>query len=168
MGYVHDTKMAQWIDPSLISKSAGTWTPTYSTNKIYHRRTAADAAFNLFVPIKVPQNSAALKGAKIASIDVYYNLTVAAADDFATVELNKQTVSSVGAHTAAAVTTSLDTGHDSAAERKATGEHKMTITITTPEYLDDDSFYTLYMVVDESATGVFDLVGVRVNYTLRV
>jgi hypothetical protein len=160
--------MARWVDPATIQKSAGTWTRTYSTNKIYDRRTAADANFNLFVPINVPQNSSVLKGGKIASIDVYYNVTTAALDDFATVELNKQSVSSVGAHTAAAVTTSIDTGHDTAAERKATGEHKMTITITTPEYLDDDAFYVLYMVCDAATTSVFDIVGVRVNYTLRV
>ena len=167
MGYVNDTHMARWIDPGAIIKSAGTWTRTYSSNKIFDRRTAADANANLFVPITIPQNSSIEKGSKVASIDVFYNITTAALDDFATVELNKETVSSVGAHTAAAVTTSLDAGHDTAAERKATGEHKMTITITTPEFLDDDSFYMLYMVIDAAASSVFDLVGVRVNYTFR-
>lgn len=168
MGYVHDTHMSRWVDPALIQKSAGTWTRTYSSNKVFDRRTAADANFNLFIPIPIPQNSSEEKGSKVASIDIFYNITSAALDDFATVELNKETVSSVGAHTAAAVTTSLDTGHDTAAERKATGEHKMTITITTPEFLDDDSFYVVYLVVDGSTSAVFDLVGARVNYTMRV
>lgn len=168
MGYVHDTHMARWIPPSAIQKSAGTWTPTYSSNKIFDRRTAGDASFNLFVPINLPQNSADTKGSYLVSIDVFYNITTAAADDFATVELNKQTLSSVGAHTAAAVATSIDSEHDAAAERKALGEHKMTITLTTPEWMDDDDLFVLYMVVDAGANTVFDLVGVRANYTARL
>jgi hypothetical protein len=89
-------------------------------------------------------------------------------DDVATVELEKNSVSSTGAHTAAAVTVTIDTGNDTAAERKAVGEHKMTVTLTTPEWVDDDEFFTLYIAVDGSATGVFDLVGARANYTERL
>ncbi|MCC7162299.1 MAG: hypothetical protein IT331_07380 [Anaerolineae bacterium] len=166
-GYVHDTGASQWIDPALIAKSAGTWTPTYSTNKIFHRRTAGDATFNLFIPVVVKSNSSSQKGAYLKSIDVFYNVTNAL-DDLATVELNKQSLSSVGAHTAGAVTTTLDSGHDSAAERKAAGEHKMTVTLATPAWVDDDESYVLYMVCDAAATSVFDLVGARANYTLRV
>lgn len=169
MGYVHDTHCAQWIPPSMIQKSAGTWTPTFSTNKVFDRRTAADASFNLFVPIAaLIQNSSDLKGSYLTSIDVFYNITTAAADDFATVTLTKQSVSSVGAQTAAELTCTIDTGHDTAAERKATGEHKMTIILSTPEWLDDDELVILYMVVDAAATTVFDLVGVRPNFTLRL
>lgn len=167
-GYVHDTAMSQWIAPELISKSAGTWTPTFSTNKVFHRRSASDAAFNLFVPIKIPSNSVAQKGSYLQSIDFFYNITAADADDFATVTLAKQTVSSVGAHTAAAVTTTIDAGHDTAAERKAQGEHKMTVSLSTPAWIDNDEAYVLYMVVDAAASTVVDIVGARANFTLRI
>lgn len=167
MGYVHDTGFSQFIPPALAQKSAGTWTPTFSTNKVFERRTAADAAFNLFVPIMIPSNSADLKGAYLQSVDVFYNISTVLADDFATVTLTKQSLSSVGAHTASAPAVTIDTGHDTAAERKATGEHKMTITLDTPDWVDNDDAYILYMVVDAAATTVFDLVGVRANYTFR-
>lgn len=167
-GYVHDTGYSQWIDPAMIQRSAGTWTPTFSANKVFLRRTAGDAAFNLFAPIVVPSNSAGLKGFYLTTIDVLYNITTAAADDFATVTLTRQSLSSVGAHTASAPTITIDTGHDTAAERLATGEHKMTITLATPVWIDNDESFVLYMVVDAAATTVFDLVGVRVNGTLRL
>lgn len=164
---IHNTRMSKWIPASDVVKSAGTWTTTYSTNKVFDRRTAADAAFNLFVTLDLFHNSADLQGTRLSSIDVFYNITTGAADDFATVELNKQSLSSVGAHTAAAVTTTIDAAHDTANERKATGEHKMTITLSTPEWCDDDELFVLYMVVDAAANTVFDLVGVRANFTFK-
>ena len=164
---MHNTHFSQFIPPAQINKSAGTWTPTLASNALYERRTAADATFNLFIPIRIPSNSVALQGAKIASIEVIYNITTAACDDFATVELEKMTSSAAGAVTGAAVTVSVDTSHDTAAERKATGTHRMTVTITTPEWVDNDCWYVLYLVVDAAATTVFDLYGAIVNFTLR-
>lgn len=168
MGYVHEN-VSRFVPQSQIQKTAGTWTPTISSNKVFDRRTAADAAFTLLVPIaNTPQSSNANKGSKLLSIDVFYNLTVAAADDFATVALLKQSLSAVGAQTASAPAVTIDAAHNTAAERLATGEHKMTITLDTPVYIDDDELYWLQMVVDAAATTVFDLVGVRLNFTLRL
>lgn len=165
---IHNTAVSQFIPPGMIQKTAGTWTPTVSSGKTFDRRTAGDASFTLLIPILIPSNSVALAGSKLASIDVFYNITTAAADDFATVELELQSLSSVGAQTAAAVTTSIDSGHDSAAERKATGEHKMTVTLSDPAWIDDDQLYVLQLVVDAAATTIFDLVGARANFTARL
>ena len=65
MGYVNETKMCQFIPPSLILKSAGTWTATLANNTVGDVRTAADAAFSLYIPILVPSNDQALKGARL-------------------------------------------------------------------------------------------------------
>lgn len=164
---INNTHFSQFIPPSQISKSAGTWTPTLATNVLYERRTAADAVFNLFIPIRVPSNSIALQGAKLVSVEVIFNITTAACDDFATVELEKCTSTSAGVVTGAAVTTSVDTSNDTAAERKATGTHRMTVTVTTPAWVDNDDYYVLYLVVDAAATSVFDLYGAIANFTLR-
>jgi len=106
----------------------------------------------------------------------YYTIGTAAADDFATVELEKQTLpaATASAPTGEAVTITQDAGHDTAAERagtlrpKAAAAHKMTVTITTPEWVDDDVYYTLTLVVDAAATTVFTLWGARANFDLRV
>ena len=92
MGYVHDTHMSQFIPPSEFQHSAGTWTISEASNLMKSARTAADAAFTTLIPIKVPSNSIAKKGAQLKSIDVWYAIGTAAADDFATVELEKVTL----------------------------------------------------------------------------
>jgi hypothetical protein len=170
MGYVNDTQMRQFIPPFMCGKSAGTWTPTLASNVVGDVRTAADASFTLMIPITVPSNAAALKGAYLTAIDVWYKIATAAADDFATVELEKMTLPASGtAVSGAAVTVTMDTGHDTAAERKAAGDaHKMTVTLSTPVWVDEDDVYYLCLTVDAAATTAFTFYGARANFTLRV
>ena len=170
MGYVHDTQMAKFIHPDEVIKSAGTWTATLASNVLSSVRSAADATFYLYIPVKLPSNAAALKGAYLKSIDVYYKIATAACDDFATVELEKQVLpAATGSDpSGSAVTVTQDTGHDTAAERKATGSHVMTVTLSTPVWIDDNDYYTLVLYVDAAATSVFTLWGARINWTLRV
>ena len=169
MGYVNDTQMSQFIPAALAVFSAGTWTPALSSNVCSMDRTAADASFTAHIPVVVPGNAAAFKGAKLKSIDVYYSIGTAAADDFATVELEKMTLPATGsAVTGAAVSTTIDTAHDSAAERKAVDSHKMTVTLDTPAFIDDNDGYQLILTVDAAATTVFKLIGAVAHYELRV
>jgi hypothetical protein len=169
MGYVHDTHMRQFIPPFMCGKTAGTWTPTIASNVVTDNRTAADAAFTVLIPIFLLSNSEDMKGAYLTSIDVWYIIATAAADDFATVELEKITLPADGdAPTGAAVTITEDTDHDSAAERKAADEHKMTVTLSTPEWIDEDEVFYLELIVDAAATTVFKLLGARANFTLRI
>jgi hypothetical protein len=169
MGYVNDTAMSVFIPPNKFAFSAGTWTPTITSDVFNMTRSQGDAAFTAIVPIPVPGNSVALKGSLLKSIDIYYKIAVAA-DDFATVDLNKMVlgVDDV-AITGAAVTTTLDLGHDTAAERLAAdNDHVMTITLTTPVWVDDGDAFFVEMIVDCAATTDFIFFGARVNYTLRV
>lgn len=167
---IHNTHMSRFIPASEISKSAGTWTPSVASNVPKEARTAADAAFTLLVPIKLEQNGNYRNGARLKSIDVYYQIGTAACDDFATVELEKITwpAATGSAPTGAAVTTTCDAGHDTAAERLAVAAHKMTVTLTTPEWMDDDVAYVLQLVVDAAAATVFTLFGARANFDLRI
>jgi hypothetical protein len=170
MGYVNDTQMSKFIFPNEFSFSAGTWTPTVASDVVSMLRTQADASFTAIVPIKLPSNTAALKGAYLKSIDIYYKIGTAAADDFATVDLNKEVLGADDtAITAAAQTITLDVGHDLAAERLAVDtDHVMTITLTTPVWINNGDAFWIEMIVDCAATTDFAFFGARANYTLRV
>lgn len=171
MGYVHDTAMSIFIPPTAFEFTAGTWTPTITSDVLTMVRTQADASFSAIVPISVPANAAALKGAKLKSIDIFYKIHTAAADDFATVDLNKETLGADDvAITAAAVTgITLDAGHDTAAERKAVdNDHVMTITLDDPAWVDEADFYWVEMIIDAAATTDVIFFGARVNFELRV
>lgn len=163
-----NTHMSQWIPPSAIQKSAGTWTPTLSTDLVSDVRTAADTAFNLFIPVPLPSNSEYRAGALLKSIDVYYKVATAALDGFATVALKKMTLPATGTIVSGAdVAVTEDAGHDTAAERLAVGDHTMTVTLDTPAYIDDGEEYVLYCALDAAATSVFTLYGARANYEMK-
>jgi hypothetical protein len=160
--------MAQIIDPAEFQNSAGTWTDTNAATMWYLRRTAANATWVTKIPIKIPQNSGAYKGSKLVSIDLFFVITVEAMDSLAAV-LYKATLPADGAAMATvAVTTSYDSGHDAAGERVDVDEHKMTLTITTPAWLDDDDLYYIEVSGDGGANGVFDWYAARANFTFRV
>jgi len=169
MGYVHDTAMSQFIGPDEMLNSAGTWTATNASNVWFARRTAANATWVTKIPIRLPQNSAAYKGSKLVSIDIWYDITTEAMDAVAAV-LYKATMGADGATcaVAAAVTTSYDAGHDAAGERVDVDQHKMTLTVTTPEWMDDGDEWYVELSGDGGANGVFDMYGARANFTLRV
>ena len=88
----------------------------------------------MLIPITVPSNESALKGARLKTIEIFYAIATNAADDFATVGLDKVTLGvDDTAAAGAAITHTIDAGHDTAAERKAVDtDHVMTLTITTP------------------------------------
>jgi hypothetical protein len=62
----------------------------------------------------------------------------------------------------------IDAGHDSAAERKAIGDHTMTVTLSSPAFIEDDEAWYLHLNVDAAAGTVFTFYGANVNYTLRL
>jgi hypothetical protein len=161
--------MTQFIDPADVMFSAGTWTDTQATNVWSKNRTAADAAFNIKIPIKLLQNSAALKGSKLVSIDIWWVVATAALDSL-TAAIYKATLPANGAAHAAPATPafSFDTGHDTGPERLTLDEHKMTLTITDPAFMDDDDVWFVELQADAAATSVFKFHGARANFTLRV
>lgn len=173
MGYVHDTGFSQFIPPQLLGFSAGTWAMAVASNVWSNNRTAADASNTLHIPITIPSNNNALKGCLLKSIEVMYSIGTADADDFATVALYKDTLKATAAsgsgtlNTAASVTVTVDSGHDTAAERKAQDEHRMVITLSTPAYIDNDEAYHVELVIDFAATSVFKYFGAIANFTLR-
>ena len=167
MGYVHDN-FSQVIPFTKYAHSAGTWTATVASNVWYNRRTAADAAATTYIPLgDVPQRDGAKKGAKLNSVDVHFRIVTAAIDAMEA-HLYKATMGADGALlTVAEVTTTYDTGHDAAAERIDADEHKMTLTVTTPAYIEDNEMLFVEVVWDGSATGVIDEFYSVANYTLR-
>jgi hypothetical protein len=167
-GYVHDTHMSQFVPFSLFSHSAGTWTATVASNVWYARRTAADAASTTRIPVLLPSNSSGNKGAYLTSVDVFYRVATAALDALQA-DLYKTTLPANGAlQTVAAVTTTYDSGHDSAAERVTVDEHTLTLALTTPVWVDNDEELFVEVVADNAATSLLDFFGARANFTLRL
>ncbi len=169
MGYVNNTNMSMFIPPAVIAKSAGTWTHGVSSNVVAETRTAGDASFKLLIPLALPGNSQVKAGAKLKSLEVFYKIGTAAADDFATVALHHMSLPASGSAVSGEdVTVTVDAGHDSAAKRKALGDHTMTVTLSEPVYIDEGDAYVLECSLDAAATTVFTLYGACAHFELRV
>ena len=176
MGYVHDTKMSIFIPPTAFGFSAGTWTLVAASNVWSMDRTAADASNTIYMPLPIPSNSVALKGAMLLSAEFMYSVSTAALDDFAvatallyTDTLSPSAASAAGTiNTAAALASTKDAGHDTDAECLAQDEHRMVLTVTTPVWCDNDVAYHAEFVVDGGAATVLKAFGGIANYILRV
>jgi hypothetical protein len=161
--------MSQIIAPEEIQVSAGTWTLTTSTQHWFNRRSRAGAGFVLRIQAKVLQNSVALKGALLKSVDVWYKIATADGSAFTAKVWKEALIVDAGTWVAPVEqTTTLDAGHDTAAKRYAQADHKMTLTLSTPIWLDDDDNVFVELAVTAAATTDFDFIAARFNYTARL
>jgi hypothetical protein len=167
MGYVQDTKMSQIIPVSHMILTAGTWTMTVASNVCIHTRTAAAATFNALVPIPIPQNYVALKGARLLSVDFLWKNATADLNSVTTVEIEKVAMAAnTVAPTGAALACTIDASNDTTAKRITQAQH--TLNISPTEWLDSAYAYWLYMTFDAAATSALILYGARANYLLRL
>jgi len=168
MGYVHDTSMASVTALKEITTTVGTWAIAVASHLWTLDKTAADNTSVVHIPLRLPGNSLANKGAYLRSVDIWYS--VATADlDALSAEVYKSTLPAQGGTLAAASQAfAYDSGHDTASERVAQAVHKMTLTLATPFWVDDDNEVYVELTVDAAATSVVKMLGARANYTLRV
>lgn len=121
------------------------------------------------IPIYAPSNFIALKGAYLKSIEIDFEITGAALSALTAV-VNKVTRGIDGAvAVVAAQIFTYDAGHDAAGERVDVDQHRMTLTITTPFWLDNDIYCLVELTIDQAGdTGVSELLAAVANYTLRL
>ena len=167
MGYVHDTHMQQIITPLSFHCVTGTWTEAAGNvaHTIVKQKAAAAETATVTVPLLVPGNSIDLKGSMIASVEIDYEILTAAATSItATVWKIAR-----GADGAVAVATQVTATQDLTAATDAADvdQHALTVTITTPEYIDDDDYWFVELACVCAATTVLEFLGAQVNFTLR-
>ena len=169
MGYVNDVSLAHFVSPFKCGYSAGTWTPTVDVNVISNVRTAQAADFDVYIPLELPGSEAFKQGAKITSIDVWYDVSEAALTGLSGPVLVKIALPANDDNPSGSnPTITMDTAHDTEAECLTTGDHKMTITPSTPFYLEDDYAYYISFTCTPAAGSVFSLIGAQIKYELRL
>ena len=168
MGFLHDTHMSQFIPPTAFHYVTGTWTDAAGnvTGTIVKQKAAAAETSVVNIPIPIPSNSVALKGSYLKSIEIDYEILTAAATSI-TATLNKVTR---GADGAVAVVAAVAETQDLAAATDAADvdQHKLTVTVTTPAWIDNDEEYLLELSCVCALTTVLEFLGAVVNYTARL
>jgi hypothetical protein len=167
---IHNTHVSQYIPPTLFHCVTGTWTEVAGqvTDTICKHVAATDEVATVNIPVIIPSNAIGLQGAKLASIEIDYEILVAACDAVTAV-VNKVTRGADGAvAVVAAQSFSYDAGHDSAAERYDVDQHRMTLTLDTPIWIDNDEYVLVELTFDKAATTTIDLLAAVANFTLRM
>ena len=167
-GYVHDTSMSQFIPCNSFHCVTGTWTDVAGavSGTIVRKKAATAETSTVHIPIMIPSNSVALKGALLKSIEVDYEILIAACTSVTA------TISKVvrGVDTAVAVVSAPASTQDLVAATTAAtvDQHKLTVTLTVPAWIDNDEYYMLKLVVVAAATSTIEFLGAVANFTERL
>ncbi len=167
-GYVHDTAMSTYIPPTCFHPVTGTftWTAGQVAGTIAMHRAAANQTSVISIPILLPSNAAANKGACLKSIEIDYENTVAEPTSM-TWTLNKVTRGAEGAAASVSAVTKADTV--AAAAAKTVDQHRQVVTLSTPAWIDNDEYFLLELSLVAGGGGtVNDLYAAVANWTLRV
>lgn len=168
MGYVHDTHIQQFIPPTMFHAVTGTWANAAGNvaHTIVLQKTAGAETATVTIPLALPGNSSDEKGSKIASVEIDYEILAAVATSItATVWKIAR-----GADGAVAVATQVTATQDLTAATDAADvdQHCLTVSITTPEYIDEDEYWFVELACVCGASTVLEFLGAQVNFTLRV
>jgi hypothetical protein len=168
----HDTHMHKWHPPVRSHCVTGTWAAAAGqvANVIVWKKTANAETSTISIPITVPQNDGQEKGAYLVSVDVYFQILTAACTTLtAYIYRSVLPADTVAFGTAEALTFTYDTNHATAGNRVLVDEHTMTLTLTTPVWVEDDHVIQVQLTnVAGAGGGVFDFIGMRANYTYRL
>jgi hypothetical protein len=164
---IHNTHFAQYIPPTAMHYVTGTWADAAGdvAGTIVKRKTANAETAVVTVPVVIPSNSIALQGAKLASIELDYEIETAACTSVTAV-LHKIVR---GADTAVAVAShpTITQSPAAAAGAETHAEHKLVVTLTTPAWIDNDEYYLCEFSFIAAAGSVVDILAAVANYTLR-
>lgn len=164
---LNNVHFSQVIPCTAMHFVTGTWTDAAGavTDTICKHKAAGANSPVINVPITLPSNSIPMTGAFLKSIEFDYELLLAGATSVTAV-LNKVTR---GADTAVAVVTTPAITQDLAAGVAAASQeqHKLTVTLTTPEWIDNDVYFLLEVTMVCGGTVTVDVLAAVANFTLR-
>lgn len=168
MGYIHDTAMSQYIAPTAFHYVTGTWTDAAGNvagTIVKQKATGAETSV-VNIPILIPSNSVAQKGGYLKSVEIDYEILAAAATSI-TATVNKVTRGADGAVAVVAAQTATQ-DLTAATDAADVDQHKLTVTITTPFWIDNDVYVLVSLSCVCATNTVLEFLGAVANFTLRV
>ena len=164
---IHNTHFCQYIPSNLMHCVTGTWTDIagqVAGTIVRHKAATAETA-TINIPIIIPSNSVDLNGCKLASVEIDYEILVAACTTW-TMSIVKV---ARGIDTAVAVV-SAPAGAQllvPATTAATVDQHLDKFTLTTPIWLANSAYYFLKVVAVAATTTQIDLLGAFANFTFR-
>jgi hypothetical protein len=159
--------MSQFIPCTAMHYVTGTWASAagYVAGTIVNRKDAAAETTVVTVPIVIPSNSVDLQGIKLASIELDYELETAAATSVTAV-LHK-IVRGIDGAVAVASHPTITQDLAAAVAAATHDQHKLVVTLTTPEWVDNDVYFLCEFTFVCALTTAVDILAAVANFTLR-
>lgn len=172
---IHDTGFTQFIPPTSMFGTVAAWAMAAGavSGSYVFGCDATDEIAHCYIPVIAPSNSGVdaqgvvKKGALIKSIEIDFEILTAALDAGSAVIRKYKRGVDGSVVVVSTPTFTYDSGHDSAAERIDVDQHKMTLTLDTPFYLENDEYLWVDLVLDKAGTSTVEVLGAFVNYTFR-
>ena len=167
---IHNIHASQYIPPTLFHIVSATAAITHTAGavagSIAVNRGAANETTLVTIPIMIPSNARALQGAKLVSVEVDF-INGTAEFTSHTFVLNRVTR---GADLSVAVVDAITkTDSVAATASHAVDEVKQVVTLTTPEWVDHDTYYLLEdTIIAGAGGGTCKFLGAVANFTLRL
>ena len=164
---INNTHFSQYIPPNLAHCVTGTWTDVagqVSGTIVRHKAATAETS-TINIPLIIPSNSVALQGAKLVSVEVDYEILVAACTSWtmSIVKVVRGVDTAVAVVSAPAGTQTLTPASTAA----TVDQHRDVFTLTTPAWIDNDEYYFLKIVAIAAATTQIDILGAVANFVLK-
>ncbi len=159
------TDMKWWVSPHMCGYHAATDTFVYDlTSNVPAMKSPQTTAEAATVVIPIPHQmarDASSRGCKITSIELYYDLDVAGTA--ASASIYKTTLQADGTIPSAAEVT--NTCDHTEAQLYSADEHKVTLTPSTPAFIDDNEAWHVELSITKAATTDFTFYGALINWT---
>jgi hypothetical protein len=175
MGYVHDQHMTKFIPPTQMFGTVAAWGIAAGavSNSIVYGCDSTDEAAVLHIPIDPWSNGAVdagglpTKGCKLKSIEIDFEILTAACDAVTALIYKAKRGADGAVVVMSSIAFTYDAGHDTAAERLDVDQHKMTLTLDDPVYIENDEHYRVQITFDKAATSTVEVLGAFVNFDFR-
>jgi hypothetical protein len=166
---IHNTGTSFFIPPTMFHLVTGTWTDAAGAvaNTVAKIVALGDNTAVISIPCTPLQNSVALNGFKLTSIDVWFEALTAAPTALDALIHSITLPNDTAVQVVSSLPFSYDTGHDTAGERDNVDQHKMTLTLTTPIWIDNDQIVYVQITIDGATNTVIHMLGARINGALR-
>jgi hypothetical protein len=161
--------MSLVIPPKAFHYATGTWSDdpgqTAGTT-CKHLAASAGQTSIVTIPIMLPQNSVALKGSYLKSVEVNYEITDAA---LTSITASAKVVGR-GIEGAVATPVTLAVTQDlvAAVAAATVAIHKLTVTITVPQWIKNTEYVLLVLTCVQPAVNETDFHNAIANFELRV
>lgn len=135
---------------------------------IVRRIVASNTFLKYFsTPIPVLSSPTQLSGSRLISVEIDYEVTILALTDLAIVVYRITRGADGSPATVATEAFTYDAGHDTDAERSAVKKHRLTATLTSPPWIDNDQYVVIYLQFHPQVTSQFWFSGMFANYYWR-